>query len=66
MGKKQGFTLGLALVMFSAAGSAFAQHSSTTTKRPGFTARVTNPWYPLKPGSRYVYRGVKNGETSGK
>jgi len=25
---------------------------------------VTNPWYPLKPGSRYVYRGVKNGETS--
>jgi len=64
MDKKQGFTLGLALVMFSAAGSAFAQHSSTTTKRPGFTARVTNPWYPLKPGSRYVYRGVKNGETS--
>src|SRR5215475_6834682 len=30
----------------------------------GFTARVTNPWYPLKPGSVYVYRGVKDGKAS--
>jgi hypothetical protein len=28
----------------------------------GFTARVDNPWYPLKPGTTYVYRGVKDGE----
>jgi hypothetical protein len=29
-----------------------------------FSARVTNPWYPLLPGSTWVYRGVKDGEPS--
>jgi hypothetical protein len=29
-----------------------------------FSANVTNPWYPLKPGSVYVYRGVKDGKPS--
>ncbi len=27
-----------------------------------FRANVTNPWYPLKPGTTYVYRGVKDGK----
>ena len=27
----------------------------------GFTARVTNPWFPLLPGMRWEYRGVKDG-----
>jgi hypothetical protein len=27
----------------------------------GFTARVTNPYYPLLPGMRWEYRGVKDG-----
>jgi len=27
-----------------------------------FSARVDNPWYPLKPGTTYVYRGVKDGK----
>jgi hypothetical protein len=27
-------------------------------------ASVDNLWYPLKPGSVYVYRGVKDGESS--
>jgi hypothetical protein len=31
---------------------------------PAPTARVTNPWFPLKPGSRYVYVGVKDGAPS--
>jgi hypothetical protein len=26
-----------------------------------FSARVDNPWFPLKPGTVYVYRGVKDG-----
>jgi len=30
----------------------------------GFSARVTNPWYPLKPGTTYVYKGVKDGQPS--
>jgi hypothetical protein len=26
-----------------------------------FSARVDNEWFPLRPGTRYVYRGVKDG-----
>jgi len=33
------------------------------TLRPSdFVARVDNPWFPLRPGSKYRYRGVKDGE----
>ena len=31
---------------------------------PGFTAHVTNPWFPLPPGTVYVYRGVKDGKAA--
>jgi hypothetical protein len=32
------------------------------TLRPSdFVRHVTNPWFPLKPGSKYRYRGVKEG-----
>ena len=42
------------------AGGAAAARS---TPRPSdFTARVDNPWFPLRPGTVYVYRGVKDGE----
>jgi hypothetical protein len=27
-----------------------------------FTANVTNPWFPLRPGRTYVYTGVKDGK----
>jgi hypothetical protein len=27
-----------------------------------FTARVDNPWFPLRPGTTYVYRGIKDGK----
>ena len=27
-----------------------------------FTGRVTNPWFPLKPGTTWVYRGVRDGK----
>jgi hypothetical protein len=27
-----------------------------------FVRHVTNPWFPLRPGTQYVYRGVKDGE----
>ncbi len=30
----------------------------------GFSNRVDNPWFPLRPGARYLYRGVKDGEPS--
>ena len=30
----------------------------------GFSADVTNPWFPLKPGTVYTYTGVKDGKPS--
>jgi hypothetical protein len=30
----------------------------------GFSAHVTNPWFPLSPGTKYVYTGVKDGKPS--
>ncbi len=27
-----------------------------------FTANVDNPWFPLRPGATYVYRGTKDGQ----
>jgi hypothetical protein len=38
-----------------------------TPSRPpasSFSAHVDNPWFPLKPGTRYVYTGVKDGKHS--
>jgi hypothetical protein len=29
-----------------------------------FTAQVDNQWFPLRPGTQYVYRGVKDGKPS--
>jgi hypothetical protein len=31
---------------------------------PTFTPRVDNPWFPLSPGTTYVYTGVKDGKPS--
>ena len=44
-----------------------AQQVSTTPPMPpaaSFSARVDNPWFPLIPGTRYVYTGVKDGQPS--
>jgi hypothetical protein len=30
----------------------------------GFSAHVDNPWFPLRPGTIYVYRGVKDGKAA--
>ena len=29
-----------------------------------FSAHVDNPWFPLTPGTTYIYRGVKDGHTA--
>ena len=36
--------------------------SSATATRPGFVRSVTNPWFPLKPGTVFVYTGEKDGK----
>jgi hypothetical protein len=38
--------------------------SAPAASRTGFSANVTNAWFPLRPGSVYRYRGIKDGEPS--
>jgi hypothetical protein len=57
------------LAVALAAGCGSSKSTSTTssgapTKSTHFGASVTNPWFPLRPGSVYRYRGVKDGEPS--
>jgi hypothetical protein len=52
-----------------AVGCGGTMHKSSTgtpgvSKGTTFKGRVDNPWFPLKPGSTYVYRGVKDGKPS--
>ena len=51
----------LVLLVLLLAGCGGGGHHATA---PRFSTRVTNPWYPLLPGSTWVYRGVKDGEQS--
>jgi hypothetical protein len=40
-----------------------ASTASVAAPQPGdFVARVTNPWFPLVPGTTFVYRGSEDGE----
>src|SRR5437899_3705805 len=41
-----------------------SQSGSARPTGTGFSARVDNPWFPLKPGTTYVYHGVKDGQPS--
>jgi hypothetical protein len=45
-------------------GVTLAAGARATPPASGFSARVTNQWFPLKPGTRYVYTGVKDGRPS--
>jgi hypothetical protein len=71
--------LALALMTAGCGGSSGAQHATTPTtirstsapagyhptiQPANFTASVTNAWFPLTPGSTYIYRGVKDGKPS--
>ena len=44
------------------AAALFAQGSGGATA--GFAPRVDNPWFPLTPGTTFVYRGVKDGKAA--
>jgi hypothetical protein len=57
------------LALIGAAGliAGCGSSSDTTAAAPAgptFVSQVSNPWFPLKPGTRFVYRGVKDGERS--
>jgi len=57
------FTLASALAAGCGGGGRKAATTSATTSNR-FTANVDNVWFPLRPGARYVYRGVKDGKPS--
>jgi hypothetical protein len=38
--------------------------TASTPPPSDFRARVDNPWFPLQPGTRYVYTGIKDGKPS--
>jgi hypothetical protein len=54
----------------AAAGTAYARLAHAAAARTpvpsasSFSARVDNEWFPIRPGTRYVYTGVKNAEPS--
>jgi hypothetical protein len=54
----------LAAALAVGCGATESTTSSASPERTGFSANVTNPWFPLRPGSVYRYRGVKDGEPS--
>jgi hypothetical protein len=49
----------LALVVAGAAATSLTARGTTS-----FSARITNPWFPLVPGTTFVYSGVKDGKRS--
>jgi hypothetical protein len=56
--------LAVGALLAVACGSSKSATPATPAKHTGFSARVTNPWFPLRPGSVYRYRGIKDGEPS--
>jgi len=50
----------VAIVLALAPGAA----ASTPFRSDRFVERVDNPWFPLVPGTTYVYRGVRDGKPS--
>jgi hypothetical protein len=58
----------LAATLLLTAGTAAAAASLGAPVAPpsqdGFVSRVDNPWFPLRPGTTDLYRGVKDGQPS--
>lgn len=51
----------VAVMAATAALAAAVGGGSSSAAGSGFSSNVTNPWYPLKPGTTLVYKGVKDG-----
>jgi hypothetical protein len=58
-------TIMAAAALFVLASTGIAASAPAAGPNPGdFVARVDNPWFPLLPGTTFVYRGVKDGKTA--
>jgi hypothetical protein len=59
--------VGIAVAFLGAAAAGTALGAGGPPPMPpasSFSARVDNAWFPVKPGTRYVYSGVKDGSPS--
>jgi len=54
----------IAIALFCAAAAGAAGGTPPRPPASSFSAHVTNPWFPLEPGTRWVYTGVKDGKRS--
>jgi hypothetical protein len=54
----------IAIALFCAAAAGAAGRTPPMPPASSFSAHVTNPWFPLEPGTRWVYTGVKDGKRS--
>jgi hypothetical protein len=52
----------LAAFLSLVAPASAAHHAASIPPASSFSARVDNPWFPLLPGTRYVYSGAKDGK----
>jgi hypothetical protein len=64
MMKLVGFLVAAALATAWAGVSASLAALPVPPTQGGFAARVDNPWFPLRPGTIDLYRGVKDGQPS--
>src|SRR5512132_174125 len=52
-------------VVFALGMSGIAASAPESGPDPGnFVGRIDNPWFPLVPGTTFVYRGVKDGKSA--
>jgi hypothetical protein len=54
----------LSLAALAVVGVVLATSANATPPAARFSAHVDNQWFPLKPGTRYVYTGVKDAQPS--
>jgi hypothetical protein len=66
MSRRIAFGIAVVAATISLAVEAPSSRTAPPSRPPdsSFRAYVDNPWFPLVPGSRYVYRGVKDGRPS--
>jgi hypothetical protein len=56
--------LAVLLTVGAIAGCGSGTPATQTPGKAKFVSHVDNPWYPLRPGTTLVYRGVKDGKRS--